>query len=197
MRLLIVGLLFLSSAVFAQARNPVGEQADYVVVNDPARTSSMIRSGTLDATVTEHLPDAENGEAFEVLINYDFVIQFYGRQSGSRAVEVPAEYFGEDFIRSLRQRGTYEHEKFKMRHDGFADAQNQDGQSYPSCDIVTMYDIDTGRDQGSFLPELAGIENLQIKLHIFHGTPVLGAVKIDVSGEYSGMPIKAGGDLIR
>lgn len=195
------------------ARNPVGERADYRLDRNSARTSSMIKSGTIQTRVTKEVPDASDGLAFETAISYDFDIQFVGRQQGTELVNVDEEFFTEEFLEKLRTDGTYESPDFKIKHEGFADARNLDGKFYPHCDKLLFYDIKTERSVGhplaSSLANLlevaassvrpdpnATIEDMKIRVHVSVGVPVLGAVKLDMSGKYSGMAVKAGADYI-
>jgi len=215
------GFLLLGTLVFgsagAFARNPVGETADYQLDRNSARTSSMIKSGTMDAKVIRELPDATDGPAFETAVSYDFEIQFMGNQSGTELVAVAEEFFTEEFLQQLRTNGTYESSEFKIRHEGYADARNLDGKFYPRCDKLLFYDINTSKMErlSASAPVVhmivqlfnaaadayridpnASIEDLKIRAHIFVGIPVLGAAKIDMSGKYSGVNIKAGADYI-
>lgn len=203
---------FLAIAGAARAQSPVGEQAHYDLDRNPARTTSMIRSGVLDVSVDAYVPGYKNGPAFESSLTYDFNVQMVGRKTGTEKVMVPAEYFSSEFMENLRANGSYTGPDFKIRHDGYVDARTLDGNLYPHCDNILIYDINTVAASG----ELAGlfriardliasaaqsalgvredVENLQVRAAIYPGVPVLGAVKLDVSGVVSGFNIKAGGD---
>jgi hypothetical protein len=200
------GLVFLMSTA-ALARDPVGESADYKVDRNSARTSSMILSGSMTATVTQYMPDHPDGPAYEGKLDYLFKIQFMGNQEGTEYVNTPEEYFTPEFIARLRTDGTYESPQFKIRHQGYADARNLDGGFYPHCDKILIYDIKQEESAGfaALAKSLLGtrpndpspddsIENLEIVAHVYQGVPVLGAVKLDVKGVYNGMNVKAGAD---
>jgi hypothetical protein len=213
MRQFILGLTValsvgLSSQSFA-GRNPIGETANYQLDRNGARTTSMIQSGTALATVTEFIPDHENGPSYNVNLDYDFVVQFYGRQKGTAKWAFGEEFFDDQFIVNLRERGTFETPDYKIRHEGYADARNLDGGVYPHCDKILIYDvkIPENSDIARLLYASVGIdpmtmnkppiEDLKIRGHIFAGVPVLGAVKLDLSGIVQGMSAKAGFDLRR
>jgi len=208
---------FLAGGSMAYGRNPVGEVADYRLDRNSARTSSMIKSGTMQTKVTKELPDAADGPAFEVALSYDFDVQFVGHQQGTELVDVADEFFTEEFLQKLRTDGAYESPEFKIKHQGYADARNLDGKFYPHCDKLLFYDVKTDKETvaGNSAPLVrmavqlldsaadaydvdpnATIEDLKILAHVFVGIPVLGAAKIDMSGKYSGMSIKAGADYI-
>jgi len=195
----------------ADERNPIGESAFYQLDKNSRRTSSVIKSGNF---ITEVSGESANASlpSFDVAINYEFDVAWMGNQRGTEQTAIDQTYFTEEFIETLRVTKKYESEQFKVRHIGFADAVNMDGRRYSNCDLLHFYDIDTGSSQ--FLPQFfqyaahamligsgqqlfgGSIEDLQIIAHVKYGAPVLGAVKIDVSGKYSGMKIKAGGDYI-
>lgn len=188
-------------------RNPVGEKADYMLDRNAQRTSNLIQSGTLAAEITGRNPDAEGGPVYNAKIDYSFRITLIGNRSGTELVDAPADFFTEEFLMELRRTGHYESPQFKIDHEGFADATTLDGHRFPHCDKLKIYDI----DQGSHSPLLdmaramvrsanAGqttdntIQDLVLRAHISYGVPVLGAVKLDVSGKYSDINIKAGAD---
>jgi hypothetical protein len=209
--LLCFGLFLTGYQALAGERNPVGETAFYQLDKNSRRTSSVIKNGNF---VTQVNGESANTSvpSFDVAINYEFDVAWMGNQSGAEKTEMDQSYFTEEFLEDLRVNKTFESEQFKVRHIGFADAVNMDGRRYENCDLLHFYDIDTGSSQ--FLPKLisytahamligsgspltgGSIENLQIIAHVKYGAPVLGAVKIDVSGKTSGMKVKAGGDYI-
>ncbi len=211
-RILSKGIITAAIGLFATAaladRNPVGEMADYQLDRNAARTSNLIQSGTLKAQVTQLKPDAEGGPVYEAKIDYSFRITLIGNRSGTEFVNAPTTFFTEEFLQELRQTKHYESPQFKIDHLGYADATTLDGHSFPNCDKLKIYDIDQGdrsplvqmaRDMvRSATPEGDTtddtIQDLVLNAHIYYGVPVLGAVKLDVSGKYSGINIKAGAD---
>ena len=187
-------------------RDPIGENLNYQLDKNGARTTSMIQSGAATATVTEFIPEHQQGPSYNVNLDYDFVVQYYGRQKGSTKWAFAQEFFDPDFLVKLRETGLYETPDYKIRHEGFADARNLDGNFYPNCDKILIYDvkIPEATQIAPILYAAAGvdpnavakppIENLKIRAHLFAGIPVLGAVKLDLSGVVQGMNAKAGFD---
>ncbi len=112
----------------------------------------------------------------------------------------------------MRDEGEYHGQRFKVKHLGFGDARNMDGNSYMNCDYLLFYDIET--DQSNFFNFIfkkvitessssaavsfssGEIEDLEVRAYVKYGVPVLGAVKLDVSGRYRGRFVKAGADYI-
>ncbi len=181
----------------------VGQKANFKLDKDPKRTTSLLKKGTFQAVIKSYQPQAENGPAMEVALDYRFDVEFMGEQSGVESGLLDYEYFTEDFLVKLRKEGKYESENFKAIHQGFKDAKTLEGKFYPHCDVILLYDIkdSTLRNSlGSFLATIVQAENqsdikdMKVLAHIYPGIPVLGAVKIDVSGKHSGMNIKAGAD---
>jgi hypothetical protein len=193
--------------VSAASRDPLGERAPYQLDKARARTTSMIESGSAEAIVTEYLPNHERGPSYNIDLNYDFVVQFYGHQKGTSKWVFAKEFFEPAFMANLRATGSYITPDYKIRHEGYADAQNKDGILYPHCDVILIYDVVIPEEKNaisSILEAAAGmnpnakdnpqIEDLKIRAHIFAATPVLGAVKLDLSGVTQGMSVKAGFD---
>ena len=81
-----------------------------------------------------------------------------------------------------------------------------DGHSYPHCDKVLLYDLKTPKNEMETnifetillfaVPEepREDIKKMKVLAHLYPGIPVLGAVQIDLSGDYQGMDVMAGGD---
>jgi hypothetical protein len=206
---------FLAFSGTSLAESPVGDRALYELDRNSSRTTSMITSGKVDVSVDAYVPGYKNGPAFESSVNYDFNIQLVGRKTGSEKIMVPAEYFSPEFMENLRTNGSYVGPDFKIRHEGYVDARTLDGNFYPHCDKILIYDVQTaspasGNSDLAGLFRIAGdlisaaaqatlgvrsdIENLQVRAALYQGVPVLGAVKLDVSGIVSGFSFKAGGD---
>ena len=204
-----VALTMSLSSVHAAPRNPMGEKADYVLDKSGARTTSMVTDGTATGTVSAYLPNNPQGPSYNVQLNYDVTVRFYGRKQGSVDYPLTDKFFDEDFMVQLRQNGSYETPDYKIRHEGYEDATNMDGSFYAHCDKIRIYDVKVPQSvelRRLFLlaaglnpdePSLLSmpIENLQIVGHVFSGVPVLGAVKIDMSGTVQGINAKIGMDL--
>jgi hypothetical protein len=207
--------LGLSSTVFASTgtgpdRDPIGEFADYKVDRNSSRTTSMIQSGTMKAEVTNFIPDHADGPSYEARIDYTFKIQMMGTRTGTEIVTVPEVYFTPEFMQDLRTNGSYVSDSFKVQHQGYADVRTMDGGVYPHCDKIRIYDVQS--EIAATVPminvarQLLGptgqqpdgdFEDMEIIAHIKEGLPVLGAAKIDVSGLYQNMRVKAGADYER
>lgn len=212
MRLLITALMVLFTSAFTpydNPRDPLGERASYQLDRNSSRTTQMIQAGTAIATVAQFLPDHQRGPSYEVQLEYDMTVQMYGRHRGTTKWAFSREFFDEEFMRRLRETGTYETPDYKIRHEGFADARNGDGGAYPHCDKILIYDVKVPQALGleplfaamaGIDPDMPGnprIEDLKIRAHVFSGVPVLGAVKLDLSGIVEGMSVKAGFDFKR
>lgn len=180
--------LAIAGSAFGDQRDPLGERADYKVDRSSSRTSSMFTGGSLEAVITEALPDNGNGPAHRTKIDWTLKVQVIGNQSGSRDVKVPDVYFSPEFLDELRIKGTYEGPDFKLKHMGFGDAHNMDGAFYPNCDKILIYDMPNVARAN------ADIDDLEILAHVQYGIPVLGAVKMDIKGKFRGQRIKVGAD---
>lgn len=196
-----------------QEQNPtsrvkVGDRADYLLDKDSARTSSMINRGTASALVTNHLPRVP---AYLVALTYDLGITYFGDQNGTQDLEVPDAYFDPGFMEQLRSRGQMETATFSVRHLGFDDVTTMDGNSYPNCDVIEIYNIDTTSAANPAMVTMAhsllqdaaiattgnqkaSVENLKIRARVHESVPVIGAAQLDIQGTTSGFNLKAGFD---
>jgi hypothetical protein len=179
-------LIFWSVLVFAQARNPLGEFADYQLNRDSNRTSAAVSSGSLQAVVQERIDDGPDGAGFGIAAHYSFMVRPIGRQEGDNRLFVPDFYFEPQFLDELRATGEYIGAHFKARHLGYASVTNRDGREWMDCDVVRFYDIYDPQSE---------VRELEITTHIKTEQPVLGAVRLDVYGIYKGVRLKAGFDL--
>lgn len=195
---------FISSIASAYERNPVGESANFQLDKASTRTSSLIQQGTITTRVDQYLPDHQDGPSYEASLDYDLTIRFGGRQQGTRKMPLPQAYFTAEFLANLRANGQYESPQFKVQHLGYADVRNLDGKVYENCDKIRIYDVKSPEMMpfaqiGADILQLATggmIDDLVIVAHIKDGEPVLGAVKLDITGKYNGIAIKAGADYV-
>ncbi len=203
----IMSVIFLVSTASQGVIDPLGQAANYKIDKDAKRTSSMLKSGTIKLSVPKEGQDLSKGPAYEVHIDYKFDIALMGPYQGNKITQIEKEYFTEEFLVTLREKGHYEGQYFKANHLGYADAKNLDGKFYAHCDKILLYDIKEPANLSMFSEFLAtvlaeqgadreNIQDLKVLAHISTGIPVLGAVKVDVSGVYNGMDVKAGGDYI-
>lgn len=188
-------------------RNPVGEQANYDLVKG-SRTTGLIKKGTFDSEIVEFKPEAEKGPAYVAKLKYDLKVTFVGRHQGEQNIDVPVEFFTQEFVERLRKEKTIETPKFKVDHLGFEDAETKFGLRYENCDKIKIYDVQMEGQKflSHFARALASganpfieiqnsqIEDLEIIALRTNGIPVLGAAKIDIKGKAKGYRFKAGFD---
>ena len=189
--------LMLLSLSSAYAESIVGQTADYILDKDPKRTMSMIKSGTVKATIRNFLPASQR---YEVDIAYKMNVSLMGIYEGSQSNPFEKEFFTPEFLENLRKNGFYNGAYFKAKHRGYADTKTLNGKFYKHCDVVFLYDLQEPPPLLDGIADILGIrggmQDMTALVHIYPGIPVLGAVKIDVAGKYSGMKIKAGGDYV-
>jgi hypothetical protein len=197
------------SAVFsanAFAAAPIGEFAKYMLDRNRERTSSMITAGEFLSRVMEFLPDNEAGPVYQTKLDYDMKIRLLGRRQGTRNIDVPEEFFTPEFMIKLRAEGELQYPQFKIRHLGYADATTMEGNAYPQCDKVFIYDIKDQAQSNGFIKVVAAmaakstgateIKNLEITAWMAPPIPVLDAVKMDITGTVDGQAFKAGLDYV-
>jgi hypothetical protein len=209
---LIAAANVMVGSAFAEGRDPIGEDAYYQLDKNSQRTSNMIKDGYFTTQVSGVSENAAS-PSFDVNLVYHFDIAFMGVQEGTRDVVIEQKYFTEAFLQEIRLSGQYETADFKVKHMGYASVVNLDRTRYENCDKLLFYDIKTTStnpvaqlllavaeanliSRGGNIGPDPEIENLKILTHVKYGIPVLGAVKIDMSGVVQGMNVKAGGDYL-
>lgn len=188
-------LAIFSFTALGTERDPSGESAFYRVDRNRDRTSSIISEGKMTASV-ESGPFGEPAPQYTVRVDYEIETYVNGRNSGTEYLVLPAHYFSEEFLQQLRRDGHYETDQFKVDHRGFRDARNMDGREYQGCDILYFYDLKTLKTDAGLSFLTSGMEDVKITALIKYGVPVLGAVKLDLTGKYKGQGIKAGADYL-
>jgi hypothetical protein len=193
--------VFFAWRLFAVTPDPIGQTAFYELDTDPARTSTLIKSGTIATQITKKVVTSK-GPAFELRSDYVYQLKLMGTKQGSDTSLIDASYFEPTFLEDLRKTGYYEGPNFKAKHLGFADAKTKNGKFYSHCDKVFLYDLKEDSPLWGMVSELfdfgrGKVEDATVLVHIFPGVPVLGGVKLDASGNYEGLKVKAGGDYVR
>jgi hypothetical protein len=197
---LLTAIFFSSLFCFSiHAEELVGQTANYQLDKNPKRTMSMIKSGTVKTSILGFLETTPQGPAYDVEVSYKMNVAMMGLKEGNQKKAFEREFFAPEFLENLRKNGSYEGKYFKAKHQGYADAKNLDGKFYPHCDRVFIYDIQEPPIFADILAvpleiDRGKLEDVKVLAHIYPGIPVLGAVKIDLTGKYSGMSVKAGGD---
>ena len=183
-----------------QIRDPVGEFASYQLDRHRSRTSSLITGGKFKAQVVAKNDGDGGEEAFQTVLHYELRLGFFARKSGFVGLDIPAEYFSPGFMEKLRNEGIYKTDQLTIRHLGRGDVRTGNGMLYKDADRIEIFDIATEQnyDDGidSYSSGGSALENLAVTAAIYPGIPVLGAVKIDVTGYYQGKRIRAGADYV-
>lgn len=182
----------------APRKDPVGDFANYKVDKNKNRTSDLIKNGWLATRTMEMIPGTEGHKSYRVEIPYEIDVLIGGKQKGTSEVVIPESYFTETFWQELRQNGSYESDKFKVRYlSGNVTVATMQGQTYENCDQVLIYDIDTKglrspKDQKS--NSGAGVKDLEIVMFRHPSVPVLGGVRLDARATYLKQKVKLGAD---
>lgn len=201
----------------------VGEAAKYKLDRSRQRTTGMIKRGEVDTLVADYNEQDPNGPSYLVDLKYNLKVSFVGRKQGQLGLSATEAFFQPEYMEDLRKAKELEEPKFKIRHLGYGDAKLKGGMTYPNCDIVEIYEIDTTTANSfslfglaqSILQEAANatfqeepqiaesaggggttIEDMVIKAYVCANIPVIGAAKIDMKGKTSGYNFKAGFDYV-
>jgi len=186
----------------APAPSPVGQAASYEVdTKTPGRTSSAVQDGTVTVKVTGQ--DASNG-AYVTQITYSLDVTLLGHQQGSQNVDIPADFYGSQFLSQLVANGSYSTSYFTATYEGLANATTLDGHTYTGCYKVLLNNFQAPSTLQAMTDSFVGftgggassISNLQATVLIQPGIPVLGAVTIDLSFSAGTQAFKVGADYL-
>ena len=203
-RFIFIAFSCLCFSVLASETNPIGQSANYRLDTNPNRTSSKLKSGTFHAVVTKASITTQGNPAYEVDIDYKLQVAVEGLKQGTQTSSIDQQYFSPEFMETLQTSGQYIGDDFSAAYQGIESVTTMDGSSYPNCDKILLYNFrqnQLGEGFVSFFRPLNDgdhnlVQNLKIVAHIFPNMPVLGAVQIDLSGQYNGRPIMAGADYV-
>lgn len=165
--------------------------------------------------VKAYLPKEEDGPAYHNYYSYDFFLRLIGRKNGTGSIDIDEKAYTQEFINEVKEKGIVTTEDFKIKYVAQKDATTLDGNTYHGCDFLLVYDVNINAKMPIFklikiifgqvnpylnenigLPEMEEIENLELLIGMKKDrVPVVGAVKIDLSGSYQGMAFKAGFDF--
>lgn len=178
MKMISVLVLLLASQLSAQ--EPLER---YTVVSNLDRTSPLIEYGSVNIAVSENLNDNQN---FEAKLKYVVGVRGFGKVDGTTKLEVPNDYFTEDFLTELRQTGFYQGENFKIAYRGVTTAYDLNGNAFPQADILHFYDIESQSND---------VINPTITARVKLGASRFGAIQLDLKGRWKGLRIKIGADF--
>jgi hypothetical protein len=153
---------------------------------------------------------------YPVTLEYDIRAVFAGRQKGKKLFNVPSEHFDASFMERLRREKLIDQGVFKIKHLGVENVKTIFNENYPACDKVLVYDFKWEKvpkfaelihemfeavveEQPGIHPMESSAKNVKLVLYIYkqgQELPVLGAVKVDLSGRVRGMDIQAGFDYL-
>jgi len=145
----------------------------------------MIESGDFNVNILA----TDDASIFHAEADYKVKIKFYGTYQDKDVLVVPEFYFSEEFLVELRETGFMQGPNFKVEHRGFADATDELGVVYWNCDKLYFYDIDSKNSAKG-----GEIQNAKILAHVSPELPGLGAVTLDMAGEFKGIKMKMGAD---
>jgi len=208
----LVGTLSFLVSLSAWARNPIGEIAKYKLDRAQSRTSGVVQRGVLNFKGGEFKQKGDKS-VYETTLNYDLRILIAGNKKGEKMVDVPSEFFSEDFITRLKEEGVIDQGTFKLKYLGVEDVKTIFGVEYRDCHKIQVYDVKSMHteelasftevfeemykaEQGEPLPSTAElkVKNIKAILRLSNEVQLLGAVKVDVSANVSGANMKAGFD---
>ena len=178
----------------AAARDPQGERANYDLVRDGARTSSVFSSGQFSDEIQDPIRGPE-GNFFKTLIQFRVTTILGSSYDSHGFLRMPEEFFEPQFMERLRAGEEYHGPDMKMKHVGFADVTNRDGVRYPHCDKVLLTDLVLSPSMRAALGiAKAPPQDTQILLHYYAGIPALSAVRADIATVQNGSHYRLGFD---
>ncbi len=185
--------LALSKSMFEPTENlaAVSEKATYELSGLRKRTSWFIDSGTAEVVVEEN----GDGTGYIATFQFDFESSFSIIPStGTMRMDVPAEYFQDDFIDTQLADGEiFESEAFKAKLVEDSSGKKHLCQGLEDCVLFKVYDINADFDLGG---DDAEVQSLSFVASRVEGLPALKIRSFDLSGKISGLAIRVGGDIV-
>ena len=207
--LVLVGLLGLSLTLKA-SEDRLGEETNFVLIKDKARTNYMVKSGKSQFKIMDL---REVGGQSEYLVNwkYDVMVKWAGKRAGTIPLMMPNEIF-EDYFWSSLENSPIKTSNLTMTFLGKKDSVSLNNKTFKDCTVIKIDDVKNSNlhalEEMFILKALEmgiisehslreeTVENIEIEAVTHQDAPGIGVLQWTIQGDVRGYSIKMGFDLI-
>ena len=188
----------------------LGEETNFVLIKDKARTNYMVQSGKSKFQIME-LKEVDGQSEYLVHWKYDVMVKWAGRRAGTIRLMMPNEVFDDYFWASL-ENNAIKTSNLKMTFLGKKDSVSLNNQTFKDCNVIKINEVknsnlrvlekmlilkalDMGVISEHSLREET-VENIEIEAVTHQDAKGLGILQWTIQGDVRGYSIKMGFDLI-
>tara|TARA_Y100001954_G_scaffold238916_1_gene309462 strand:- start:3260 stop:3901 length:642 start_codon:yes stop_codon:yes gene_type:complete len=188
----------------------LGEETNFVLIKDKARTNYMVQSGKSKFQIME-LKEVDGQSEYLVHWKYDVMVKWAGRRAGTIRLMMPNEVFDDYFWASL-ENSAIKTSNLKMTFLGKKDSVSLNNQTFKDCNVIKINEVknsnlrvlekmlilkalDMGVISEHSLREET-VENIEIEAVTHQDAKGLGILQWTIQGDVRGYSIKMGFDLI-
>ncbi|MEC8624008.1 MAG: hypothetical protein VXY34_04250 [Bdellovibrionota bacterium] len=188
----------------------LGEETNFVLIKDKARTNYMVQSGKSKFQIME-LKEVDGQSEYLVHWKYDVKVKWAGRKAGTIRLMMPNEVFDDYFWASL-ENSAIKTSNLKMTFLGKKDSVSLNNQTFKDCNVIKINEVknsnlrvlekmlilkalDMGVISEHSLREET-VENIEIEAVTHQDAKGLGILQWTIQGDVRGYSIKMGFDLI-
>ena len=188
----------------------LGEETNFVLIKDKARTNYMVQSGKSKFQIME-LKEVDGQSEYLVHWKYDVMVKWAGRKAGTIRLMMPNEVFDDYFWASL-ENSAIKTSNLKMTFLGKKDSVSLNNQTFKDCNVIKINEVknsnlrvlekmlilkalDMGVISEHSLREET-VENIEIEAVTHQDAKGLGILQWTIQGDVRGYSIKMGFDLI-
>lgn len=155
-----------------------------------------VKAGCVRVTI---VAAAKDGSTVDIMVNYDFLLEYLDRVKGAQVVVVPTRFLNPKFTDTLRHENTMDDPDFHAADIGKEDVVTADGKTYVQADHIQLTEIaqpprltrvlevwDGKKTQG---------ERLSVSAFVNSDLPVFGAASVDIQTTIGSTDIFVGGDF--
>ena len=207
--LVLVGVLGWSLTLLA-SEDRLGEETNFVLIKDKARTNYMVKSGKSKFKIME-LKEVGGQSEYLVHWKYDVMVKWAGRKAGTIRLMMPNELFDDYFWASI-ENSAIKTSNLKMTFLGKKDSVSLNNKTFKDCNVIKIDEVKNSNlrvleemlilkafemgviSEHSLREET--VENIEIEAVTHQDVKGLGILQWTIQGDVRGYSIKMGFDLI-
>ena len=188
----------------------LGEETNFVLIKDKARTNYMVQSGKSKFQIME-LKEVSGQSEYLVHWKYDVMVKWAGRRAGTIRLMMPNELFDDYFWASL-ENSPIKTSNLKMTFLGKKDSVSLNNKTFKDCNVIKIDEVKNSNlrvleemlilkafemgviSEHSLREET--VENIEIEAVTHQDAKGLGILQWTIQGDVRGYSIKMGFDLI-
>ncbi len=209
-RILALVLVLGWSLTLSASEDRLGEETNFVLIKDKARTNYMVKSGKSKFQIME-LKEVGGKSEYLVHWKYDVMVKWAGRRAGTIRLMMPSELF-EDYFWSSIENSPIKTSNLTMTFIGKKDSVVMNNKTFKDLNVIKINEVKNSNlhvleemlifkalemgiiSENSLREET--VENIEIEAVTHQDVQGMGILQWTIQGDVRGYSIKMGFDLI-